>query len=181
VNAGANNGVREAKAVRGATKFCEKAAPKFHWLAGDEDEAEQAQFLGSMSLARSTWSNYVTAGRMFVKCCREKGLSPELPVQESTVISFVLWLAFNRGVSSATISNYLAGMRNAHIVRGLDCPKLRNEKVELLLKVKKNWEEAKKMEEGVVERRTAGGAVRQDTGDRVAGHQGSGGQSRTLP
>jgi hypothetical protein len=44
-------------------------------------------------------------------------------------------------------------MRNAHIVRGLDCPKLRNEKVELLLKGKKNWEEAKKREEGVVKRR----------------------------
>jgi hypothetical protein len=68
----------------------------------------------------------------------EKGLPTDFPVREETIISFVLWLAFKRGVCSATISNYLAGMRNAHIVRGLECPKLRSEKVELLLRGKKN-------------------------------------------
>jgi hypothetical protein len=56
-------------------------------------------------------------------------------------------------VSSATIANYLAGMRNAHIVRGLECPKLRSDKVELLLRGKKNWEEAKRREGGKDEKR----------------------------
>jgi hypothetical protein len=140
--------MREVRATRGATKFCHKVAPRLQWGAGTKGEEEQLQFLGSMSLAKSTWSNYNTAGKLFRECCEEKGLPADFPVKEETIISFVLWLAFKRGVCSATISNYLAGMRNAHIVRGLECPKLRSEKVELLLRGKKNWEEAKKREEG---------------------------------
>jgi hypothetical protein len=145
--------LKEAKAIRGATKFSERAAPELQWSANNRGEREQIQFLGSMSLAKSTWSNYNTAEALFRKCCKEKGLSEELPVREDTVVSFVLWLAFDREVSSATISNYLAGLRNAHIVRGLECPKIRSEKVELLIRGKKNWEEAKKREAGDDERR----------------------------
>jgi integrase len=86
-------------------------------------------------------------------CCREKGIELVLPVSESTVVSFVLWLAFDRGVSSATISNYLSGIRNMHIVRGVACPEIRSDKIELLLKGKKNLEQAVRREAGVGNRK----------------------------
>jgi hypothetical protein len=111
------------------------------------------QLLSSMALAKGTWKNYNTAEGLLKKCCREKEIEWEMPVSEGTIVSFILWLAFERGVSSATISNYLSGIRNLHIVRGVECPEIRSEKVELLLRGKKNLEQAVKREAGVGSRR----------------------------
>jgi integrase len=145
--------LREAVPTRGSTKYSGEAGAKLRWKARSEKEGVQAQLLGSLALTKSTWKNYSTAEGLLRKCCREKGIEWELPVRDSTVISFVLWLAFDRGVSSATISNYLSGVRNLHVVNNVVCPELRSEQVELLLKGKKNWEQAVKREAGVSNRR----------------------------
>jgi len=52
----------------------------------------------------------------------------------------VLWLSFTRKVSQATISVYLAGLRQLHIQHGLDCPALRSDFTKMLLQAKKNSE-----------------------------------------
>jgi hypothetical protein len=145
--------VREAIPTRGATKYDEEAGKKLVWQTSSEREGVQAQLLSSLSLARSTWKNYSTAEGLLRKCCREKGIEWGLPVKDSTVISFVLWLAFDREVSSATISNYLSGVRNLHIVNGVVCPEIRSERVEMLLKGKKNWEQSVKREAGAGRRK----------------------------
>jgi hypothetical protein len=145
--------VREARPVRGATKYDSKVAPQLVWQARSEIEQEQLQMLSSLALAKGTWKNYNTAEGLLRMCCREKEIVWELPVAESTIVSFVLWLAFERGVSSATISNYLSGVRNLHIVKGVKCPEIRGEKVELLLRGKKNLEQIVKREAGVSSRR----------------------------
>jgi hypothetical protein len=57
-----------------------------------------------------------------------------LPVAEVMIIKFVLWLAEERRVSSGTISVYLSGVKNMHVVKGMDAPNIRTEQVNLVLK-----------------------------------------------
>jgi hypothetical protein len=153
LNAGGVRLVREALPARGATKYSEVVAPQLSWQARSESEQEQLQLLSSLALAKGTWKNYGTAEGLLRKCCREKEIVWELPVSEATIVSFILWLAFERGVSSATISNYLSGIRNLHIVRGVKCPEIRSEKVELLLRGKRNLEQVVRRETGTGSRR----------------------------
>jgi hypothetical protein len=137
-----------AAAEKGVTKYGARPAMHAEWAAVSEAERNQISFLSGMALANKTWGNYATAEKLLREFCGAKGIRLILPVSEEIVIGFVLWLAFTRNVCSDTISNYLAGIRNMHIMAGVECPKLRSEKVDLLLKGKKNWEGAEKRREG---------------------------------
>jgi hypothetical protein len=64
------------------------------------------------SLAKKTWNTYNTAERMLAKFHKEHGKPLELPVSEKTVLEFVHWLIFDRKLSAASISGYLARVKN---------------------------------------------------------------------
>ena len=78
------------------------------------------------SLAKSTWSSYRTAKKQWDKFGQETGSITTLPATQETALSFTAWL-LNRGVSTSTIKTYLAGLRQAHLARGLNPPKLQSD------------------------------------------------------
>ena len=63
-----------------------------------------------------------------------------LPLSPETVTRFILWLAFDRKVSHASINVYLAGIRQLHIQHHVSCPELRSDFTKMLLQGKKNLE-----------------------------------------
>jgi hypothetical protein len=103
------------------------------------------------SLARKTWATYNTAERMLEKFCKDKGHKLVWPLQESTLLNFIHWLAYDRGVSAATINGYLAGVRKIHVVRGFPEPQFRTQLVKMVLEGRKNMEAADRLR-----RRTGG-------------------------
>jgi len=105
-----------------------------------DTEKEQLSWLSGHCIAQSTWRTYDTASRLFKWFCTEKNIPPTLPASADTITRFVLWLSFNRNVSHATISVYLAGLRQLHLQHGTDCPALRSEFIKMLLRGKKNSE-----------------------------------------
>ena len=104
-------------------------------------------------LAKSTWSNYSTAERLLAKCCKEKGIKQELPVKENTVLAFIHWMAFHRGAKAGTIRNYLAGIRQLHIAKGISDLTLCTERTKTMLNGLKNKEMAKKRAAGAEKRK----------------------------
>jgi hypothetical protein len=93
---------------------------------------------------------------MLAKFHREKGWPLELPVSENTVLEFVHWLIFTRGLSAASISGYLAGIKKLHIVKGLQEPKLRSSLIQMVIEGKKNMEAASRQEGGGKRQATSG-------------------------
>ena len=66
-----------------------------------EEERRQLEELYSLGLAKGTWSSYRTAERMLLRCCEEKGLVPALPASEELILSFIHWMAFQRGAKAS--------------------------------------------------------------------------------
>ncbi len=77
---------------------------------------------------------------MLRECCSAKKIPLSLPISQDTVTKFILWLAFDKKVSSATISVYLAGIRQLHIQHGIAYPDIKSEYIKMLLRGKKNSE-----------------------------------------
>jgi len=115
------------------------------WLSNQSSslnatEREQLNWLSGHCVAQSTWRTYSTASNLFRWFCSERNIAPELLATPDTITRFVLWLSFTRKVSQATITVYLAGLRQLHIQQGVDCPALRSEFTKMLLQAKKNCE-----------------------------------------
>ena len=89
---------------------------------------------------------------MLAKCCKEKDIKRELPISESTAITFILWLANDRQVKASTINSYLSGVRQLHIMKALEPPKIRTDLVNLVLRGKNNKDNAAKSSSGTQER-----------------------------
>jgi integrase len=94
--------------------------------------------MGSHSLAKSTWSTYGTAERMLGKCRKEIKKKMELPLTKEDVLEFVGWLASERNVKAGTINSYLAGIRQMHILKGMEPPVIRTNLLKFLLQGQKN-------------------------------------------
>jgi hypothetical protein len=60
-------------------------------------------------------------------------------VQEQILI-FVDWLIRKRGVKHGTVSNYLAGIRQLHVMKGIAVPEIRSKLVNLIITGKKNMD-----------------------------------------
>jgi len=99
-----------------------------------EDVANDLEEIGRHGLAKKTWSSYATAERMLLMFLKEKGLKKELPLSEETTLRFIHWMIITRKLKSGTISSYLAGIRQLHISKGMPCPSIRSETVNLILK-----------------------------------------------
>jgi hypothetical protein len=64
------------------------------------------------------------------------------PVTEKIILIFVHWLLKVRKVGGSTIEAYLAGVRNAHIVRGWPAPPIRSDLINMIIRGKKNIQAA---------------------------------------
>jgi len=89
---------------------------------------------GDFSLARSTWNTYETAERMILRCSKDIGRKIEYPMSDSDILEFVGWLLNKRKVKAKTVDSYLAGVRQLHILRGMEPPKFRTELVKFILR-----------------------------------------------
>ena len=88
-------------------------------------------------LSRGTWSSYKTALSSLKACELETGANMSFPLSDRQVLTFIAWLA-DRGLSQKTISVYLAGVRQCHLVEGVDLPTLRTPLVNMVLEGKKH-------------------------------------------
>jgi hypothetical protein len=96
--------------------------------------------IANHSLSKATWSNYETARRMLARCGRDKKRTMELPLTEEDVLEFIDWMIHTRGLKHATITNYMAGIRQWHVSKGLEAPVLRTSLVKMVLAGKRNIE-----------------------------------------
>jgi integrase len=81
-------------------------------------------------------------------CGKAKKRKLEFPLGESDILEFIGWLAQERKVKAGTISSYLAGIRQAHILEGMEPPIIRSNLVKFLLQGKKNMDNIKSRAEG---------------------------------
>jgi len=134
-------------AVRGSTKYGSTGGCAKELLAGtglSERRRESLARYVNLGLSQRTWSSYKTAERMWWRCEIETRQKLELPWGQAQTLLFVDWLLEDRGVSSATVSSYLAGIRKLHEIRGLAEPGLKDGLVNQVLKGKKNLEGVQK-------------------------------------
>lgn len=103
--------------------------------------------IGSHSLAQSTWSNYKTAENMLQKCQNDKKQNFSWPMNESEILTFIAWALVDNKVTANTASNYLAGIRHMHIMKGLPAPNFYTENVKFFLRGKQHMESFEKLEE----------------------------------
>jgi len=99
-----------------------------------EDTAASIAKFGNLGVAQSTWNSYRTAQTMLLKCEKETKENLEIPLDDRKVLIFIDWLARCRGLKSASITSYLSGIRQLHIVRGIDPPQIRTGLVKLVLR-----------------------------------------------
>jgi hypothetical protein len=96
--------------------------------------AESLAKLGNLGVALSTWNSYKSAKQMLLKCELETKTKMNLPLQERQILIFVDWLARVRGLRVTTINTYLSGIRQLHLIHGIDPPVLRTGLVKLVIK-----------------------------------------------
>ena len=102
--------------------------------------AETANF----ALARSTWSTYSSSLNMLRKCNQELHTNLKVPMKEADSLTFIGWM-LDRGLSAATISSYLAGIRQNQIALGLGGESLRTPLINQVISGRRNQENLKKI------------------------------------
>lgn len=123
--------------VRGKTKYGEKGGCTSDLLKSlqlPEGTAQALSELGNLGITRSTWSTYKTAKTMLSKCESETKVDLSLPFDQKKTLIFIDWLARTRGLKRSTINSYLAGIRQLHIIQGLEEPTMHTGLVKLVLR-----------------------------------------------
>ena len=134
----------------GATGGC--TASLLDELGPPDEITESITKWGNLGVAKSTWSSYKTAQFMLEKCQSDTGISMALPLSHKKTLVYIDWLARTRKLKGATIKTYLAGVRQMHVVRGLEPPELRTGLVRLVLKGIENADGISTREKGLVGR-----------------------------
>ena len=112
----------------------------FEGLNISESTKEVLIEAGNHGLARSTWSTYNTAERMLATCSKQRQRRMELPLSKEDLLEFIGWLIEVRKLKAGSINSYLSGLRQLHILKGMEAPMLRTDLVKFVLKGKKNME-----------------------------------------
>ena len=100
--------------------------------------------LSNHSLAKSTWSAYKTSITKLGQFGEETGAVISLPITDEVAIAFVGWL-LSGGISAATVDTYLCGIRQLHLVSGLNPPLLRTPLISAIIKGKRNIDNTEKL------------------------------------
>jgi hypothetical protein len=129
--------------VTGSSKYGQHGSCNEKFLSNldlPEDVREKLGKWGNLGLAKGTWSTYKTAERLWLKCMKENKRKIELPVSETDTAIFINWLIESRKVKAGTINGYLAGIRQMHVMKGMEPPQIRSASMKLILKGKQNAE-----------------------------------------
>jgi len=92
------------------------------------------------SKSNSTWSSYRTVERMLERCQTARKTRFSWPMTRDDNLNFIHWLLKDRGLKTSTVHHYLAGVRHAHISRGLEPPQIRSTLIQQVLKGHANKE-----------------------------------------
>lgn len=137
----------EPNSIPGSMKYGKVGNCEAGLLGGvtlPEESKENLAYLANHGVARGTWSSYRTAERMLLQCLRDNKRSLSLPVSRDDTLLFIDWLVRVRGVKGTTINSYLSGIRQLHIIRGMEPPVIRDGFVNLVIKGKMNRDAAEK-------------------------------------
>lgn len=134
-------------AVYGSTKYgaagnC--STYLFRELNIPEATRRSLAHISNHAIAKKTWSSYKTAEKMLDRCRRETEQKLDLPLSNESTLIFVDWLLRIRKVKAGTINTYLSGIRQLHIILGLEEPGLRSGQVSLVMKGLANLEATEK-------------------------------------
>jgi len=139
--------MNEPKAVYGSTKYGGSGSCSTHLFSKlniPEAARQSLANIGNHAIAKKTWSSYKTAERMLDRCRRETEQRLDLPLSNESTLVFMDWLLRIRKVKAGTINTYLAGVRQLHIILGLEEPSLRSGQVTLVMKGLTNLEATEK-------------------------------------
>jgi hypothetical protein len=128
-------------AKKGSTKYGNNnrvSKELFDSFKLSEESKRALAAVGDYGLARSTWSTYSTAERMLAMCAKHRKQCMELPLSQDSLLEFIGWLISERKVKAGTINSYLSGIRQMHILKGMEPPIIRTNLVKFLLQGKKN-------------------------------------------
>ncbi len=114
-----------------------------------EDIAKSLAEFGNFGVAKNTWKSYKSAKHMLLKCSKETKTNMELPLAEREILIFIDWLARHRGLKGTSINSYLSGIRQMHVVSGMDPPTFRTGLVKLVLKGVTNRDNIKSRSENL--------------------------------
>jgi hypothetical protein len=117
-----------------------------------KESREALAAVGNYGLARSTWSSYSTAERMLATCASKRKRKMELPLSQDDLLEFIGWLISERNVKAGTVSSYLSGIRQMHILKGMEPPTIRTSLVRFLLQGKGNMDNIAARSGGAVKR-----------------------------
>jgi hypothetical protein len=135
--------------VRGSTKYgnngkCQSLLDNFELSEGTRKALTEA---GNYGLSKSTWSTYGTAERLLAMCQKERKVEMGFPLTDENLLEFTGWLIEVRKVKAGTINSYLSGLRQLHILKGMEPPQLRTNLVKFLLRGKKNMDHIQERKE----------------------------------
>jgi integrase len=139
--------MHDPKAVYGSTKYGGSGNCSTHLFSKLDIPEAARQSLANISnhaIAKKTWSSYKTAEKMLDRCRRETEQRLDLPLSNESTLIFMDWLLRIRKVKAGTINTYLAGIRQLHIILGLQEPNLRSGQVSLVMKGLNNFEATEK-------------------------------------
>jgi len=105
------------------------------------------------SKADGTWSSYRTAEKLVRLCQIRHNIRFKWPMTRDNLLLFVHWLLEERKVKAATVQNYLSGVRQLHINKGVKVPETREELVKQVLKGRQNLEDTQRRKTGAKGRR----------------------------
>lgn len=88
----------------------------------------------NFSLAKSTWSTYQTTRNHLKKCQEQTHVNMDMPMNSRQVTVFLSWLLEERRIKPNSAESYLAGLRQLHLVKGLEIPTIRSDIINVLLK-----------------------------------------------
>ena len=124
-------------AAKGTKKYGSSGGCSRDLLKGlclPDEVADSLANLGNLGVAKSTWNAYKTAQQMLLKCAKDSQVTMDIPLTNRQILIFIDWLARVRGLKSSTINSYLSGIRQLHVVQGIDPPLIRSGIVNLVLK-----------------------------------------------
>ena len=88
----------------------------------------------NFSLAKSTWSTYQTTRNHLRKCQDQTRTSMRMPMDNTQVTVFLSWLLEVRRIKPSSAESYLAGLRQLHLVEGLEIPTIRSDIINVIIK-----------------------------------------------
>ena len=113
-----------------------------------EDRKRTLTEIANHSLSKSTWSTYKTSERMLLMCQKEENHAMGFPLKEEDIVVYLGWLLGKRKLKATTVNGYLSGLKQLHVMKGIEPPVIRTSIVNCILKGQGNIDNIKKRTDG---------------------------------